>query len=341
MINELIREFSIADELTFAEISSGFPVIKINNIHASAAISLYGGQLLEYKPHDQVEEVIWLSDQAVYKNNKAIRGGIPICWPWFGDFNEQDFLLADGSLLAEDSSPVEDSSPAEDSILVEDSSSVEDFTPAHGYARITFWEVQSTQRLSDGGMQVVLHMPCDEKCQQFKTSHAHFECDLTLSITVGKYLKLDLLTVNQGQQFVPLSEALHSYFNVSDIHKINIQGLEKLTYLDKLNSGQPCLQEGKLQFKSETDSVFVDTDGEIHLIDQALNRKIIITKENSNSTIIWNPWQKKSSFMSDMSKQAWQSMVCIEPANVHNNKILLGPGQKHQLSTLIAVQNLS
>ena len=334
MINELIREFSIADELTFAEISPGFPVIKINNIHASATISLYGGQLLEYKPHDQAEEVIWLSDQAVYKKNKAIRGGIPICWPWFGDFDEQDFLLAEGT------SPVEDSIQVEDSTQVEDSIQVEDSTPAHGYARITFWEVQSTQRLSDGGTQVVLHMPCQEKCQQFKTSHEYFECDLTLTITVSKNLKLDLLTVNQGQQFAPLSEALHSYFTVSDIQKINILGLEQMTYLDKLNSGQSCLQETSLQFKSETDSVFVDTDGEIHLIDQALNRKIIITKENSKSTVIWNPWQEKASFMGDMPEQGWQSMVCIEPANVHNNKILLGPGQTHQLSTLIAVEKL-
>lgn len=323
MINELIRDFSITDELTFAEISPGFPIIKINNSHASAVISLYGGQLLKYKPHDQAEEVIWLSDQAVYQKNKAIRGGIPICWPWFGDFDEQDFLPAEGSLLVEDSLPVEDS------------------TPAHGYARITFWEIQSTQRLSDGGTQVVLHMPCHEKCQQFKTSHAHFECDLTLTITVSKNLKLDLLTVNQVQKFVPLSEALHSYFTVSDIHKIHIQGLEQLTYQDKLNSGQSSLQQTSLQFKSETDRVFVDTDGEIHLIDQALNRKIIITKENSKSTVIWNPWQETSSVMSDMSDQGWQSMVCIEPANVHNNKILLGPGQTHQLSTLIAVEKLS
>jgi glucose-6-phosphate 1-epimerase len=278
MINQLIHEFSLGDELIFDEISPGFPVIKINNSFATATISIYGGHLLYYKPHDQVEQVIWLSDQSVYKQNKAIRGGIPVCWPWFGDF--EDYILADGSLPAKSS-----------------------FT-AHVYARTASWNIQSTEKLSDGGTQVTLNLPCDEGCQQFMSANTDFNCALTLKIIVDNELKLELTTTNHGQVPVSISEALHSYFKVSDIHNIRLQGLEQLSYRDKVNDGKLSLQNSELYFKNETDRVFIDASDKIHLLDKGFNRIITLSKSNSDSTVIWNPWQEKTSLMDDMSDQA-------------------------------------
>ncbi len=69
------------------------------------------------------------------------------------------------------------------------------------------------------------------------------------------------------------------------------------------------------------------------------DRTIFISKENSSSTVIWNPWQKKSSQMSDMPAEAWLNMICIEPANILENQRLLTPGESHTLSTSIKVKN--
>jgi len=92
MTKAMWQQFSLGSELEIVEHKPGFPLIKINNAHATATISLYGGQLLTFKPHAQKEPIIWLSEQAVFAENKAIRGGIPICWPWFGAFEQHAFL---------------------------------------------------------------------------------------------------------------------------------------------------------------------------------------------------------------------------------------------------------
>ena len=58
--------------------------LKISTQFGSAMLSVYGGQLLSWKPADQKHDCLYLSPQASFDSGKAIRGGIPICWPWFG-----------------------------------------------------------------------------------------------------------------------------------------------------------------------------------------------------------------------------------------------------------------
>ncbi len=321
-MTQSLQQFVLKGELSISETASGLPIININNSLASARISLYGGQLLDFKPHDQEESILWLSDKAQYRETRAIRGGIPVCWPWFGDFSEQvgDF---------KEQFSEEFVNLNENLVL-----------PAHGYARISLWEIQSTQSLPDGGTQLVLTMPCHDICLSHHDIQPHFDCDLSLIITINKTLKLEMQTKNRGQSPIIVTEALHSYFNVSDIHNVSINGLDQKNYRDKVNGGQSFQQDGMLKFNGETDRVFIDTQAEIQLLDHGFNRKIIISKDNSNSTVIWNPWQKKSAAMSDMSDESWLTMVCIESANVNRNKVVLNPGQMHVLTTLIAVEEL-
>ena len=59
-------------------------VLQIDNLFAKAEISLFGGHLLSFIPKHDNRERLWVSDNAIFDGKKAIRGGIPICWPWFG-----------------------------------------------------------------------------------------------------------------------------------------------------------------------------------------------------------------------------------------------------------------
>ncbi|MCP3850350.1 MAG: D-hexose-6-phosphate mutarotase [Gammaproteobacteria bacterium] len=310
MNNKLIQPYSLGDSLTFSEVSPGFPVIKVNNSFATATISLYGGQVLEYKPHAQSEQVIWLSDKAIFKNNKAIRGGIPICWPWFGDYDKNNNDLPTHS-----------------------------HPPAHGFARITHWNIHSTKLLSDGSTEIILQMPCHSNCQEYQAANAHYHLSLEMTLVVSNHLKVSLTTTNNGSRNWLLADALHSYFRVSNINKVTIQGLEQAHYVDKLKKGLTGTQESELWVKEEIDKVFLNTSNEIILNDPGFDRAIFISKENSSSTVIWNPWQKKSSQMLDMPAAAWLNMICIEPANVLENQRLLTPGESHTLSTSIKVKN--
>ena len=79
-------------------------ILKVENDLAKASISLFGGHILSFVPKHDDRERLWLSESAVLDGSKAIRGGIPICWPWFGDHPDQDL-------------------------------------PAHGYVRTQQWQV--------------------------------------------------------------------------------------------------------------------------------------------------------------------------------------------------------
>ncbi len=81
---QLHDNFSIQNHVSFVSGKGDFPFIEINNLNAKALISLHGGQILTYKPHDQVSDMLFLSKKSFYETGKAIRGGIPVCWPWFG-----------------------------------------------------------------------------------------------------------------------------------------------------------------------------------------------------------------------------------------------------------------
>lgn len=83
-IEQLNSDHGIAGQLTFIEGKGGIPMIQVNTVKASALISLHAGQVLSFKPAGEAEEVLFLSEKAYYQSGKAIKGGAPVCWPWFG-----------------------------------------------------------------------------------------------------------------------------------------------------------------------------------------------------------------------------------------------------------------
>lgn len=73
---------SITTQTGFAHLTD-LPCISLHCGEASAVISLYGGQVLSYKPTPD-HEMLWLSPLALWHYQTPIRGGVPVCWPWFG-----------------------------------------------------------------------------------------------------------------------------------------------------------------------------------------------------------------------------------------------------------------
>lgn len=92
---------SVYQQTGFAHLTD-LPCIALQYGSASAVISLYGAQVLSYQPK-RGKELLWLSPKAQWHNQTAIRGGVPICWPWFGpasaEFNPQQTKLANHGLV--------------------------------------------------------------------------------------------------------------------------------------------------------------------------------------------------------------------------------------------------
>lgn len=83
-IDQLNDSYGIPNRVIFKHGNGSFPFIQVKNQSACALISLYGGQILSFKPVGELADMLFLSSKALYENGIAIRGGIPVCWPWFG-----------------------------------------------------------------------------------------------------------------------------------------------------------------------------------------------------------------------------------------------------------------
>lgn len=82
-LNLLNEQFGVADQIRFYEGAGGLPAVEMSNGFGKTAVSIYAGHVLSYEPFGQAP-VLWVSQLAQYEAGKAIRGGVPIIWPWFG-----------------------------------------------------------------------------------------------------------------------------------------------------------------------------------------------------------------------------------------------------------------
>ena len=267
-------------------------VLDIENAFARAVVSLHGGQVLSFQPHGE-EKVLWLSPDAVYGEGKAIRGGIPICWPWFSK-------RAEGG-------------------------------PNHGFARTNSWRLKEQSTLEGGETRLLLSLP--------ETTHAAWNgsASLATEIVIGKELKVSLIMQNIGDTLVAISQALHTYFNVSNVEDITVEGLAGRRYLDEADNQKAYVQEGDVTLKGEVDRAYLNTSDTCTIIDPGLQRKIVIRKSGSNGTIVWNPGAELAQQMADVPDEGYRSMVCVETATLPALAVQLEPGQSHTMSMNISV----
>lgn len=293
--------FGLSGRITFREIPGGLVVMEVANIHGHAAIALQGGHVMSWQPKSQAEPVVWLSRFAKFAPGKSIRGGVPVCWPWFGPHS------ADPGL------------------------------PAHGFARTVPWEVTATRELHNGASEIALALVETDRTRAMWPHRA----GVSVLVTVGATLEIALITQNRGEHDLVIGEALHIYFQVGDIADIRIRGLEGCEYLDKAGGGSVRRrQDGPVVFSAETDRIYLNTESECVIEDTRLQRRIRVAKSGSRSTVVWNPWTEKADKMGDFGPDGWRRMVCVESANAAGNVVNLAPGAEHRLWVRYAVEAL-
>ncbi|MFY9142302.1 D-hexose-6-phosphate mutarotase [Sulfuricurvum sp.] len=298
-IETLNSLYSHAGYVTFKEGPEGFPIALITTPHATAAITPYGAHLLSYAFASDPEDLLFLSDKAIFKEGTPIRGGVPICWPWFGP-DPQSLGRSD-----------------------------------HGLARTRMWNVISSDLLADQECSITFELT--DTPELFALWPHRFR--LTLRLTVGKTLTMELTTQNRGDTPLELTQALHPYFAVGDVTHTNITGLEGYNYLDKTDNSCEKSQEGPIIIDAETDRVYPFDGDDIVIHDEALNRQICIKCEGSRSAIVWNPWIRVCEEKADLSSDDYRKTVCVETANAGNDIITLLPGESHTLKVVYSLQS--
>ena len=298
-ISALDRRYGIPGQVVFQAGPGGLAIVNVTNDQATATIALQGAQVISWIPRGQ-KPVIWLSRAAKFAVGKSIRGGVPVCWPWFGPH------------------------------------ATESAFPSHGFARTLPWEVVQTKSQPDGSTLVVFRLVPDETARS-QWPHA---TQVEMRITVGAALEIDLVTRNLATSAVTLGQALHTYFEVSDIRHVAIQGLAACPYLDKVDGGKRKQQSGPVIISAETDRIYLNSTADCLIDDPGFKRRIRIGKRGSASTIVWNPWIEKSTKMGDFGDNGYLNMVCVESANAAEDTVTIAPGGEHHLWVRYQVEKL-
>ena len=276
----------ISEKIIFETPIEGYPpFVTLYSKYSRCKIALHGAHVLSFIPNGG-EDILWLSSKAIYKNDKAIRGGIPLCLPWFGGADK----------------------------------------PSHGFARVSEWEVVKSGVDDDGSPFIYLKLESDEWEYKFSAE---------LFIEVSDVLKLELTMTNLDEKAFTFTEALHTYFNISDVKNVSLTGLDGVKYIDSLDGDSEKIQRGFIEIDAEIDRIYQDTEDDCIIADKGYNRKISITKVNSKSTVVWNPWIDKSSSMVDFDAGGYQKMLCVESANIGDEEIVLQSGEKHSMKVTI------
>ena len=275
----------------------GLSRIVIQTDLAEAEVYLHGAHVTSFKPAGAAE-VLFVSGQSAWTIGKPIRGGVPICFPWFG--------------------PKADNPNA----------------PMHGFARLREWAVESIERHDDGAIEIVLMLTADDATRALWNA----EFVLRHRLVIGQTLSMTLEVENRGDRPIHFEEALHTYFAVADVRQVAVTGLEQTEYIDKTdNLARKRQDEQPIRIEGETDRMYLNTRTATMVANAHPGVGIRIDKIGSDSTVVWNPWINKSKSMPDFGDEEWPGMLCVETVNANQNAVTLPPGQCHQMNATISL----
>ena len=291
-----LRALEIPGLARFEPGAGGLTRLAITSPLAEAHIYLHGGHVTHFQPRGQ-SPVLFLSGRSFFESGKPIRGGVPVCFPWFGARAGQPSA------------------------------------PAHGFARTMPWEVESLSVDGEQTVLAVLRLTANDETR----AHWPHDFILRHHIVIGQRLSMMLEVENTSREPFTYEAALHTYLAVAAARTAAITGLENAAYRDKTDSFQTKVQSAEpLRFTGETDRIFENTRAACVLHDPAGARRITVEKSGSATTVVWNPWTEKSAAMKDFGDDEWARMVCIETANAGANPITLAPGAKHAMRAVIS-----
>ena len=292
------ERFAIAGVAAIVTGQAGLPLVRVTSDAAAAEVYLQGAQVTSWQPA-RAQEVLFLSRYARWEDGKAIRGGIPICFPWFrGKADNPE-------------------------------------APAHGVVRTRAWQLDGMEQ-SGEGVTLTLSTTSDERSRRWFPHEFHLEH----RITVGRELTLELKATNTGEGDLRFEEALHTYFHVDDAATVQVSGLEGTRYLDNMDQNREKLQVGDVVFTGQTDNAYLNTHAALALRDPGLGRILWTHKENSATTVVWNPWEQGAAGFSDFGKDEWRSMACAEASNILAAAVVLAPGEHHTMRAILKVEPL-
>ncbi len=276
--------------------------IEVHHPLFEARLFIQGAHLTHYTPRHQ-SNWLWVSDKAIFKPGHAIRGGIPLCWPWFG---------------------VPDKNPPEVRRRILTGAS-------HGFARTALWNLEDVRETADE-VEINLSLLANQDFADAWNGSALCLATYTFS---AEGFRIALTTTNLGKSPLALTQALHTYLPTPDIAATRLDGLDGCLYVDTLENWSDFTQHGLVSFEGETDRIY-ESGTPLTVITPTENRTLQAV--GSDSTVVWNPGPDKAARLSDFPDAGWQHMLCVETANALSDYRVLNEGQSHTIGVMIGRQ---
>lgn len=298
-LNDMNRRFKVPGVAALDAGLGGLPRVVITAAHAEAHLYLHGAHITHFQTRDQ-KQLLFLSEKSHFASDKPIRGGVPICFPWFGP--------KAGDAAA----------------------------PIHGFARLLSWDLIEIKQLPDQSVNVVLELNSSDRTRD----HWPFDFRARYQVNVGRALELTLRVTNKSASPFTFEEALHTYFAIGEVRSARVEGLSGKRYIDKVDGAKEKTQDGPIRFAGEIDRVYLDTVDPVTIHDPTSSRQITVHKAGSDATVAWNPWIDKAKAMADFGDEEWPRMICAETANAVKHAVNLSPGATHEMRAVIEASAL-
>ncbi len=279
----------------------GLDTLLIDTPHARCEIALFGAQVLSFTPRADGRDLLWCS-QARLAPGRPVRGGVPLCWPWFARQDQPEHAVQ------------------------------------HGFVRKIPWEVCALDEQQDGRIHIVFQ-PQTRQTPFPDSGQWPLACRPRFEVWVSDTLEMSLHTINDSPQPLSLTQALHTYFRVGDVRQVAVEGLQGLHYLDKLHDFAEFEQIEPWRFDTACDRIYLRSGSRHRIQDPVLGRAIVIESLHSASTVVWNPGPQGIAALGDVPLADWYQYLCIEAGNCAPlDRVVLAPGGKAVLTQRIGCE---
>jgi glucose-6-phosphate 1-epimerase len=298
---ELDRQLGIPGVARVSEGNGGLARVQITGTFGVGEMYLHGAHVTSWKPAGN-DEVVFVSSKSRWEEGQAIRGGIPICFPWFR--GKQD----------------------------------DPHAPAHGLVRTKTWQLESIVEVENGENESAVSVTMSTQSNEHTRKWWPGQFRLVHRVTFGRDLRMELACTNTGTTSFRFEEALHTYNRIANIEDVHLQGLDGVSYLDNTDLNKEKIQSGDIIIASPTDSAYCKTQSEVDLLDASKRRRIRLRKEQSLTTVVWNPWSAGAARLQDLGDGEWKQFLCVEASNIMDAAIHLAPGEEHRMGAVLTVE---
>lgn len=279
---------------------AGLEFLSLKGAFGSAEFCTQGAHLMHFTPTGGTP-MLFVSAKTLLAPGKAIRGGIPVIFPWFGQRAGHPE------------------------------------SPMHGLVRTRPWNVAE---ISVPDRTAVVRFDCSSDTDTLAIWPHEFSLELEFHLGSSLEIIWRVHNTGTGTfEFEQALHPYFPIQDIHTVSVGGLQNTAYIDKTDHMNL--KVQSEPVVRFSGETDRLYLDTAAEIALDDPSAKRRLRISKTGSQSSVTWNPWIAKAAALADLGDEEWRDFVCVEQVNAARNAVQLPAGKSHTFTATFTPEQIT